>query len=677
MNGEWMLLGTVAAILAVASYPAYADDYAASVQGVIDAWTDLRNDHLIESFFGESYPTPEMAAVETVKSAIELYESTRAEPQVQVTDRGTFVQHPINPYGTTVVAFEVINAMDADEEVYPFVIDVGTLKMLAEGAFPGTVGLSAVFLNDAVRPLGDILEDLQESDGTWATYTFTNPRTGADDVKHAWLSLYDGYIFGSGYYVSSDDTVLENLATLVNTYDTLGADSLTDINTDFGVAFVLDAATLEVVAHTDHSITGNAIVDALGLNWDIETLTGILAEHENLWVSYPSEELETGDEYIRAHLELHDGYVFGSGYKITPEVRIQSLVSELVDLYNLYGEDAFPLITALKGETEQVVFNPDGGTILALAGAPHAVGASLGTSFFDQDVSALQQRLSEQPGLWIDGAGTNAEGTELRQSAWLVLHDGYFFVATHAYSPELAAVEQVNAAISAYMTYGKEAFDRITWQSVKPVINYPFVMDAQTWELVAHAAIPERVGVCCAAPIAASNDLDLARLALEQNPGIWLEYSFYNPISEEYEYKRAWLATYDNYTFGAGYYYQNLDQLHSTIREVISLYDAQGKDAAFDGIHQIIADGVYAVGVLDSETMEYAFFSEDAAIVGTAFASDTALQRLATLQNDGDTIVVSYVHYPDEATNVWLTGLFWLHDGYIFFAGQPYVAYTR
>ena len=55
-----MLLGAVAAILVAVSYPAYADDYAASVQDVIDAWTDLRNNYLAESFFGESYPTPEM-----------------------------------------------------------------------------------------------------------------------------------------------------------------------------------------------------------------------------------------------------------------------------------------------------------------------------------------------------------------------------------------------------------------------------------------------------------------------------------------------------------------------------------------------------------------------------------------------------------------------------------------
>ena len=671
------LLGAVTVMLAMVIYPAYADNFTASVQDVIDTWTDTRNNHLVKSFFGESYPMPETAAVETVKSAIDLYELTRAEPQVQVTDRGTFVQHPTNPYGTTVVAFEVINSMHTNEEIYPFVIDVGTLKVLAEGAFPGAVGLSAVFLHDADRPLEEILMELQDSDGTWVTYTFNNPGTGTYDVKHTWLSLYDGYIFGSGYYVSSDDVAMENLATLVNTYNTQGADSLTDINTNFGVAFVLDAMTFEAIAHTDNFTTGSTIRDAIGRNWDIESLTGILAEHGNLWVSYPSAELEAGDEYIRAHLELRDDYIFGSGYKITPESRIQSLASESVDLYKLYGEDAFPIITALQGGTGQVVFNPDGGTILALAGVPQAIGIRLGTSFFDQDVQTLQQQLSEQPGLWVDSVESSAGGTELRRSAWIILHDGYFFAASHIYSPELASVERVNAAINSYMTYGKEAFDRITWQSVSPEIIYPFVVNAQTWELVAHAAVPERVGVCCAAPIAASNDLDLARQNLEQNPGIWLEYTFYNPISEAYEYKRAWFVTYDNYTFAAGYYYGNLDEIYSTMQDIITLYDAQGKDVAFDGIHQIIADERYTVGVLDSETVEYVFFSKDATVVGTVFTSDTAQQLLGTLQNDGDTVIVQHSYQPHNAPPESLIGLFLLHDGHIFFVLQPQVVYTR
>ena len=514
-----VLLGAVAAMLVAASYPAYADDFAASIQDVIDTLTDLRNDHLVESFFEESYLTPRTAAVGTVESAIELYESTRADPQVQVTDRGTFVQHPANPYGTTVVAFDVINSMSTSEEVYPFVIDAGTLEVLAEGAFPGTVGLYAAFLDDADRPREEILEELQESDGTWTTYVFNNPSTGRYDVKHVWLSLYDGYIFGSGHYEAPDNRILESVGSMVRMYDTDGTDSFAAITADHGVSFVLDAETLEVVQHTDPGISGNATKDAIATTWQLESLSEILTKHGSIWVSYPSADPQPGSEYVRAHLQLHDGYVFGSGYGITPETRVQSLTDEAVRLYEIEGEGAFPIITSMKG-TLQMVLKPGDNIVQASAGRPNLVGLSIGTSLFDQDPQALIQ--SNAPGQWIDNIFIDPRATtavEQRRSSWLVLHDGYIFVAGRVYSPEAASVEAVDAAIALYKAHGKEAFDRITWQSVRPEIIYPFAHVAQTWELVAHAAVPERVGVCCAAPIAASNDLDAARLALEQKPG--------------------------------------------------------------------------------------------------------------------------------------------------------------
>ena len=255
MPTNCVLLYAAAAILVAAAYPAYADDPVVSLQDTIDIATDLRNDYLAEAFFGESYPTPRIAAVETVERAIELYESTRTDPQVPVSERGTFVRHPLNPYGATAVAFEVINSMNTDEGVYPFVIDFGTLKVLAEGAFPATVGLYAAFLDDANRPLEDILEDLQESDGTWVIYVFNDPSTGRYENKHTWLSLHDGYIFGAGYYAPPDGEVLDRVDSMVRMYDVDKEESFANIHSAYGVSFVLNAETLEIVEHTTPGIT--------------------------------------------------------------------------------------------------------------------------------------------------------------------------------------------------------------------------------------------------------------------------------------------------------------------------------------------------------------------------------------------------------------------------------------
>ncbi len=67
-----ILLAGMAAILMVAANSAYADEdnFAMSVQDAIDNITELRNNYLIEKYFGESYHSQRTAAVETVNSAI-------------------------------------------------------------------------------------------------------------------------------------------------------------------------------------------------------------------------------------------------------------------------------------------------------------------------------------------------------------------------------------------------------------------------------------------------------------------------------------------------------------------------------------------------------------------------------------------------------------------------------
>ena len=43
-------LGSMVVVLAMAAYPAYADDFAASIQDSIDTMTDLRNNYLGKCF---------------------------------------------------------------------------------------------------------------------------------------------------------------------------------------------------------------------------------------------------------------------------------------------------------------------------------------------------------------------------------------------------------------------------------------------------------------------------------------------------------------------------------------------------------------------------------------------------------------------------------------------------
>ena len=102
----------------------------------------------------------------------------------------------------------------------------------------------------------------------------------------------------------------------------------------------------------------------------------MLDSHRSLRLSCPSAEPRPGGEYVRAYLQLHDGYVFASGHEITSESRVQSLVDESVRLYDLEGDAAFYMITMMDG-TNHIAFEQDN-TILAFAGLPQAVGFNLG-----------------------------------------------------------------------------------------------------------------------------------------------------------------------------------------------------------------------------------------------------------------------------------------------------------
>ena len=673
-----VLLCAVAVVLAAAVTSAHADDFAASVQDSIHAMTDLRNDYLIEKYFGESYLTQRAAAMETVNSAIELYELTLEYPYTLVAERGTT---PANS-DVAVVAFDVINSMKTDMDVYPFVVDADTLDVVAEGAFPATVGLSAFFLSEADQSWEDILIELHESDGAWVTYNFVNHNTGSHDDKRVWLSLHDGYIFGAGYYQARDDDTLSRVGSMVSAYDAGGIDSFAGISVG---SFVLDAGTLEVVAHADPGISGNAIRDALGTTWHLQSLSDILAKHGSLSVSYPSPDPQPDDEYVRAHLRLHDGYIFGSGYGVSEEQRIQSLASEAVELYELEGRDAFGILTKMEG-VRQIVLELESNTIEAFAGWPNLVGLNLGTEFFDQGQEETIELLEVNPGLWTDSIFVNPltpTNQEMRSSSWVILRDGYIFSAANVYSPEAAAMDAVNESIEMYKAHGEGAFDRITWQSAVPEIIYPFVFDAETWATVAHGAYPDRLGQRPAA-ITANYDLDEVNQMLAERPGVWLSYEFYNPITDLAEYKRAWLSTYDGYTFAAGYYYGNFESMEDTIQDVIDIYEAEGKDAAFARVDAMMEAGLEYPFVLDRETLEIVAHGQNPDLVGADF-EDKALGAFLPiakiekdLHNDGDT-TFAYYSILDLATGsipVKIV-LFQLHDGYIISAGQSFVIYTK
>ena len=219
-------------------------------------------------------------------------------------------------------AFDAITPEESLEEPYhyPFVADAESLVLKAHGAFPHRVGACCF---DPIRQTGDrdldvVIDDLRRDGGTWVWYNYTNPDTNTTQEKRAWLSLFDGHIFGSGYYIrdSQAQAIVRNTIFAYDSGTTF--DEINAIQYDAGRPhpFILDPADATIVAHGAIPLSVGSVSPALA-SAD-RPMDAILADLENFrgaWVQYTTTNPETGlDDTKRAWLSLHDGYVFGSGY---------------------------------------------------------------------------------------------------------------------------------------------------------------------------------------------------------------------------------------------------------------------------------------------------------------------------------------------------------------------------
>lgn len=212
-----------------------------------------------------------------------------------------------------------INEMESASPTYPFVLDAETLEVVAEGAYPEVAGLTALFLRDTGVPIESILHDLESSGGVWATYAFHNPATDIEQIKRSWLSQHDGYIFGSGYYLSADAETQSAVRAIVRAYETVGADAFATLDGyakhDLTIPFVLDAETFQVVAHGGESgnLTSNLGWSMLR-SWVGDQMLPLLKETGNRWISYKVPVSLSESQYVRAWVSLRDGYVIGAAY---------------------------------------------------------------------------------------------------------------------------------------------------------------------------------------------------------------------------------------------------------------------------------------------------------------------------------------------------------------------------
>ena len=242
-----------------------------------------------------------------------------------------YVQQAINLYNAVGLedTLAYYNSPESvDGQWYLFMGDVESGNLIGHGANPALVGTHrSEITGPAGYPAGSAIAAVADEDGEWFDYTFINPATGGVEIKHSWMVVRDGILFGSGWYEPGPSkTDVEGytrgfVQQAINLYNAVGLEeTLAYYNTRESVdgqwyAFIVDAATGVTIGHFNPALRDrdpSLRVDATGYFYGDDLLS---AAESGSWSSYVIVNPDTGENQ-RKHTfaALHDGYIFASGW---------------------------------------------------------------------------------------------------------------------------------------------------------------------------------------------------------------------------------------------------------------------------------------------------------------------------------------------------------------------------
>lgn len=507
-----------------------------------------------EYIFGSGYYLTDSRVQSKVEEAVHLYTSNGED------------------------AFEIITPEAADELAteYAFVLDSTTLETVAHGAFPLRVGIEYDSLMEADKSLEQILAELRENEGAWVAYMSENPDTRTEQLTRAYLSLYDGYIFGSGYYFP-DSRVQSLVDEALYTYR---ADSETAFD-------VINSGDLNrpgiypVVRNTTHILAHGTFPGP----WPLPDVQ-LARSYEESWAaaengggvawsqySFISKFTNT-DQIKRAWLNLYDGYLFISTYSVA-DADTQSVVDHALFIYEANKEnDAWmdiitPAETIITDEVYAFVLNgtddpnieDDFLSTVAHGTNPDLVGTCC--SYAIQDTSTVPfdkilKELDETGRAWVTYIFLNPDtGTDQYKRTYLEVRDEYIFGAGYYILDSQAQSVAYNGVLE-YNHDGRDA--ALAFFSIPPEVptsTYLFIVDPDSGTVEAQNVDPNLIGTTSDwDAISKIEDISIDDLLdeLSVERGTWVDYEFMNPETGEPEIKRTWLTMHDGLIFGSGYY---------------------------------------------------------------------------------------------------------------------------
>ena len=390
-------------------------------------------------------------------------------------------------------AFDIITALNVEENTYPFVITADTAVEMADGSILDRRGMSVWSDIELEAAVGGVMDILDRGNGAWITYVFLNPATEMDQAKMTWIIQRDGYIFGSGFYlegqkaesVGSDWSIKKAIAA----YEQMGVDeAFTSINmmeSDMGnYPFVIDMDGI-VVAHgaiPSHVGDQSAISESGG--W--EEILAELSRSGRTTASYDFANPATGNvEPKQSILVLHDGYIFGSGH-YTAEKRHDDTADDMMEE--------------------------------------------------EEEGEKKEEKEITDPGESMPTEKDSTDGDMMTEEVQMVR-------------------EQVQDAMSIFDANGggETGLNAISQMFITGEF-YPFVLDTDGL-VVAHGSDPASyVGTLDIMSLDIDKSIEQIGADMAEDGESWVTYGFNNPATNKTQEKHSLLVEHSGYWFGSGYY---------------------------------------------------------------------------------------------------------------------------
>ena len=257
-----------------------------------------------------------------------------------------------------------------------------------------------------------------------------------------------------------------------------------------------------------------------------------------------------------------------------PEAFAVTFVQAAVDFYKAEGREAaiatYNDPASVNGQWYVFIID-DRDIIVSHAPLPELIGVDIKdvVGFIDYPIGTEIVKATEA-GHWIEYLAHNPQVNKLElKRTWIIRYDGYIFVSGYyePWGPDPATLTPVSkddpeaftraivlAAIARYESEGAEA--------TAAYYNDPANIDGQWYVLitdendiyVAHPLRPDFIGKDIKDIPGLDGTPVGVEIAMATETGLWIEYSWPNPESDEIELKRTWAIRHDGYLFGSGYY---------------------------------------------------------------------------------------------------------------------------